>query len=247
VATNPEQYLSESTSITGPHRALRIPRTSPLESPAPELIATPDLLPSGGVYSSHVKPILDRVLGALLLVALSPLIAVVAALVTVRLGRPILLAQERAGLGGRSFRMFKFRTMLPDRRAGQTPFLGPDRRRTHKSDDDPRHIPVGRWLRKWSLDELPQLLNVVRGEMSLVGPRPELIQVVRRYEPWQHRRHQVKPGLTGLWQVSERGGDRLMHEHTAIDLAYVDRVSLSTDLTILVRTVPAVLGLRRGQ
>jgi lipopolysaccharide/colanic/teichoic acid biosynthesis glycosyltransferase len=246
VATNPEHYLNESTSITAPHRALRIPRTPPLESTTAELVAVPDLLPSDGVYSTHVKPVLDRVLGAVLLVALSPLIAAVAAVIAVRLGRPILFAQERAGLRGTSFRMFKFRTMLPDRRGGQLPFVGPDRRLTHKSSDDPRHVPVGRWLRKWSLDELPQLLNVVRGEMSLVGPRPELMHVVHDYEPWQHLRHQVKPGLTGLWQVSQRG-DGLMHEHTTIDLIYVDRLSLSTDLTILVRTVPAALGLRRGQ
>jgi lipopolysaccharide/colanic/teichoic acid biosynthesis glycosyltransferase len=246
VATNPEHYLNESTSITAPRRALRIPRTPPLERTTAELVAVPDLAPSGGVYGSHVKPVLDRVLGALLLVALSPLIAAVAAVIAVRLGRPILFTQERAGLGGASFRMFKFRTMLLDRRSGQLPFAGPDRRLTHKSSDDPRHVPIGRWLRKWSLDELPQLINVVRGEMSLVGPRPELMHVVHRYEPWQHLRHQVKPGLTGLWQVSQRG-DGLMHENTEIDLDYVRHVSLGFDLTILLRTIPAALGLRRGQ
>jgi lipopolysaccharide/colanic/teichoic acid biosynthesis glycosyltransferase len=100
-------------------------------------------------------------------------------------------------------------------------------------------------LRRYSLDELPQLWNVVRGELSLVGPRPELVAIVNRYEPWQHARHAVKPGMTGLWQVTERGNG-FMHEHTDVDLRYLKVVSLWTDLKIMLLTIPVVLGLRRG-
>jgi lipopolysaccharide/colanic/teichoic acid biosynthesis glycosyltransferase len=99
---------------------------------------------------------------------------------------------------------------------------------------------VGRFLRKSSMDELPQFWNVVRGEMSLVGPRPELVEIVNRYEPWQHQRHVVKPGLTGLWQVTTRGSG-MMHLHTDIDLEYIQTIGLRTDLRILLQTIPATL------
>jgi lipopolysaccharide/colanic/teichoic acid biosynthesis glycosyltransferase len=139
----------------------------------------------------------------------------------------------------------------PDRRLGYERRQGerrqPDRgrRRTHKTPHDPRHTPLGRFLRRYSLDELPQLLNVVRGDLSLVGPRPELPEVVETYAPWQHTRHQVKPGLTGLWQVTERQQHVPMHLHVATDLQYIDQLSPLTDLRILLRTPMVVLG--RGQ
>jgi lipopolysaccharide/colanic/teichoic acid biosynthesis glycosyltransferase len=95
-------------------------------------------------------------------------------------------------------------------------------------------------LRKWSLDELPQLLDVLSGKLSIVGPRPELVGIVAKYEPWQHARHQVKPGLTGLWQVTKRGEGE-MHEHTDIDIEYVQQVSFRTDVNIMLQTIPAVL------
>jgi lipopolysaccharide/colanic/teichoic acid biosynthesis glycosyltransferase len=196
-------------------------------------------------YERVLKPLVDRAGGLLLLLALSPVLLAVAVCVLVSLGRPVLYRQERVGLYGRPFTVLKFRSMKPDRRREQRPFDGPDRRRTHKTTQDPRHTKVGRVLRRYSLDELPQLWNVLRGELSLVGPRPELIGIVDRYEPWQHQRHAVKPGMTGLWQVTERGNG-LMHEHTDVDLRYVASVSLLTDLKILVLTVPVVLGLRRG-
>jgi lipopolysaccharide/colanic/teichoic acid biosynthesis glycosyltransferase len=151
-----------------------------------------------------------------------------------------------------------------DRRTHQVAFAGPerrarqerrqverrtndDRRHTHKTPADPRHTSIGRFLRRYSLDELPQLFNVLRGELSLVGPRPELPEVVAAYEPWQHARHQVKPGITGLWQVTERSTDSLMHLHVATDLRYIERMSVTTDLTILLRTPAAVLGIGRGR
>jgi lipopolysaccharide/colanic/teichoic acid biosynthesis glycosyltransferase len=133
-----------------------------------------------------------------------------------------------------------------DRRVGERRQPQEGRRRDHKSPDDPRHTRLGRFLRRTSLDELPQLINVVRGELSLVGPRPELPEIVERYERWQHARHRVKPGITGLWQVTQRGLGQPMHKHVATDLAYIERLSLGTDLRILVKTVPAALGLDRA-
>jgi lipopolysaccharide/colanic/teichoic acid biosynthesis glycosyltransferase len=198
-----------------------------------------------GVYESFVKPLTDRVVGVVLSVVTFPLVVVIAGAVWVSMGRPVIFKQVRVGRFGAEFEVFKFRTMEADRRAGRVPFEHPDRRVNHKSVEDPRHTDLGRFLRKWSLDEVPQFWNVARGEMSLVGPRPELPDIVGRYEPWQHRRHEVKPGLTGLWQVSARG-DAPMHEATDIDIDYVDNVSFVGDLKIMIRTPGAVLGSRKG-
>jgi len=197
-------------------------------------------------YVRWVKPLLDGALALLALLVALPVMLVVAVVVFVSLGRPILLRQDRVGRDGHLFTVLKFRTMHPDRRARAEAFEGLDRRRTHKHPDDPRLTPAGRLLRRLSLDELPQLLNVLRGDMSMVGPRPELPMVVERhYEPWQHRRHAVKPGITGLWQISERGNG-MMHEHVDVDLDYVDQVGLGTDLWIMARTLPAALSSRQG-
>lgn len=198
-----------------------------------------------GRYERYAKRTLDVTVAAVALLVLLPVLALVASAVLVRLGRPVFFRQERIGLNGSSFRVLKFRTMGMDRRGreGERHWSGPDRRQTHKSAHDPRHTELGRLLRKTSLDELPQLWNVLRGDMSIVGPRPELAEVVARYSDWQHHRHVVRPGLTGLWQISARGG-RPMHEVTHIDLEYVERLSFRTDLRILLRT-PAVVLLRR--
>ena len=147
-----------------------------------------------------------------------------------------LLRPAARGTDGAPFRILKFRTMKPDRRRSHQE-IEAERRNYHKSDSDPRHTRVGKFLRRYSLDELPQLLNVIKGDMSLVGPRPELPEVVRRYESWQHQRHLVRPGLTGPWQVTARG-DGPMHEFAHLDLAYVRQVSLRHDLSLLFRTVP---------
>jgi lipopolysaccharide/colanic/teichoic acid biosynthesis glycosyltransferase len=104
---------------------------------------------------------------------------------------------------------------------------------------------VGAFLRKWSLDELPQFINVIKGDMSLVGPRPEMVEIVATYESWQHRRHAVKPGITGPWQISERG-DKPLHECTESDLDYIDELGFAADLRILALTPLAALGVRRG-
>jgi lipopolysaccharide/colanic/teichoic acid biosynthesis glycosyltransferase len=199
-------------------------------------------------YERWVKPVFDRLVAALLLLLAAPILLGLTAAVLMALGRPVFLRQARVGKDGQIFGMLKFRTMLPDRRAGRRgSYDGPERRRTHKSAHDPRLVPLGRLMRALSLDELPQLLNVLRGEMSLVGPRPELQHIVaEHYEPWHHARHQVKPGLTGLWQVTERAHQPLMHQCVATDLRYVRRISFREDLKILVQTIPALLGLKRG-
>ena len=194
-------------------------------------------------YERFLKPLIDRSLALVILIVLSPLLAVVAVMVAVSLGRPIVLRQKRIGRNGEVFMLHKFRTMHPDRRGEHTEsdYVGDDRRITHKHPGDPRLTRVGRLLRKWSLDELPQLWDVLTGKLSLVGPRPELVSIVAKYEPWQHQRHAVKPGLTGLWQVTARGDGEEMHRHTDIDIEYVKRVELRTDLKIMLLTVPAVL------
>ncbi|HSJ27024.1 MAG TPA: sugar transferase [Acidimicrobiia bacterium] len=203
------------------------------------------LAPLPSVYERRVKPVLDRVLAILTLVLVSPLLIGATVAILATMGRPVLLRQHRVGRFGRVFAMYKFRTMIHDRREGTRPFSGVDRRTTHKHPEDPRITPVGRVLRKWSIDELPQLFNVILGNMSLVGPRPELVDIVARYEDWQHERHRVKPGITCIWQVSDRG-DIPLHAATEVDLEYVDSISFLTDLRLLAMTPFAVLGLRRG-
>ncbi len=196
-------------------------------------------------YERFVKGRLDLVLSLVLLVLFAPVLLVVALGVRTSLGPGVIFRQTRVGFGGRPFTLYKFRSMAPDCRTVQLPFDGPDRRVTHKHPNDPRLTRFGRFLRSWSLDELPQLWNVLRGDMSLVGPRPELVGIVERYSPWQHGRHEVKPGLTGLWQVTSRG-DGMMHENTELDLEYARRLGPFADLKILILTIPAVVGLRRG-
>lgn len=183
---------------------------------------------------------LDVVGALLLLVVLSPLLAVIALAIWIDSGRPIIFRQTRIGQYGRPFVVYKFRTMRPDRRRRQLPYHGPERRKRHKTARDPRVTRVGRLLRRTSLDELPQLVNVLRGDMSLVGPRPELPEIVARYAAWQHERHLVRPGLTGWWQVQSRG-DQLMHERTDLDVFYVRNQSFWLDLRILIRTIPSLL------
>lgn len=198
-----------------------------------------------GRYERYVKPAMDRVGAAILLLIAMPALVVASIAILVTMGGPVFLRQPRVGRHGHVFTLYKFRTMMPDRRREQVPFVGVDRRETHKHPDDPRITPVGRFLRTWSLDEIPQFWNVLMGDMSLVGPRPELVDIVSRYEDWQHRRHAVKPGITCTWQVAERG-DMPLHEATHMDVDYVDGLCFRTDLQLLMLTPLAALGLRRG-
>ena len=209
------------------------------------LAAAPSLELPSITYLRWVKPVIDRLGAALLLLVLLPLLLAAVAAIRLTMGPGVLFRQQRVGLGGVPFTVYKLRTMLPDRRRS-TAWDGVDRRQTHKSDADPRHTPLGRFLRKWSIDELPQLVNVLRGEMSLVGPRPELVQVVGRYQPWEHARHAVRPGVTGLWQTRARSQGP-MHLFTNMDLDYIRSVSFVTDLRILLATIPAALGAQKGR
>jgi exopolysaccharide biosynthesis polyprenyl glycosylphosphotransferase len=187
------------------------------------------------------KRLLDVTLALAMLVVLAPLLLAIALAIALDSPGPMLFRQTRIGRGGRPFQMLKFRTMCQERRrraVGPPPGVV-ERRRRHKRARDPRITRMGRVLRRTCLDELPQLWNVLLGDMSLVGPRPELPEIVARYEPWQHARHLVTPGITGWWQVN-RDGQRLMHEATELDLHYIRHQSLWLDLMILVRTVGAV-------
>ena len=193
-----------------------------------------------GPYLRLVKPAIDRFVGSLAFLVAAPVLLVIGLLIFWKMGGPVVLRQERVGRFNQPFMLYKFRTMEHDRRQDKLPFVGTERRVTHKSAGDPRITPLGRLLRSTRIDELPQLFNVVKGDLSLVGPRPELASVVvSEYQPWQYRRHAVKPGLTGLWQVSDRGDLRL-HECTEMELAYLDQVSLATDLRIILLTIPAM-------
>jgi len=176
-----------------------------------------------------------------MLLLLFPILTLIALLIRVKMGSGVIFKQTRVGRDERLFTVYKFRTMMPDRRRGSGVRTdGHERRRTHKSPQHPLVTPLGRVLRQLGLDELPQLWNVVRGDMSLVGPRPELPWIVERYDAWQHRRHAVKPGMTGLWQVTTRGV-QLMHHRTDVDLDYLDRVCFRTDASLMLRTIPVMI------
>ena len=187
------------------------------------------------------KRVLDIGLGALALILLSPLMAIIAVMVRAVDGGPVIFRQTRVGLNGRPFQVVKFRTMLPDAEVllddlqAQNEIIGP----AFKLTDDPRMTRTGRFLRATSLDELPQIWNVLLGEMSLVGPRPPLPREVDEYDLWHRRRLSMKPGITGLWQVHGRREEDF-DRWVELDLAYIDRWSIWLDLKIMFRTIPAM-------
>ncbi len=192
--------------------------------------------------SRRAKRTFDVVVGVLALLPATPLMALCAILIYVEDGAPILFRQQRVGEFGRVFEMLKFRTMVrnAEQLKGQVVKRDADGNLIHKSKDDPRITRMGRLLRRLSLDELPQLFHVLAGTMSLVGPRPEMPYLVEEYQPWQHQRFAIPPGMTGWWQVSGRS-DKPMHLHTEDDLYYIQNYSIWLDVQILVRTVWVVL------
>ena len=196
---------------------------------------------SGGPHL--LKTIFDRVLGFLLLLAVAPILIVTAVLVKLTSKGPVLFRQTRVGLGGDPFQMLKFRTMVVDAEARKAELITQNEGNglLFKLRDDPRITRVGKYLRRFSIDELPQLVNVLRGDMSLVGPRPPLPAEVAQYAIDDARRMLVKPGLTGLWQVSGRS-DLTWEESMRLDLRYADNWSIALDLLILWKTARAVLG-----
>ena len=190
------------------------------------------------------KRLFDVVFASLALIVLAPLLLVIAGLILATSGRPVLFFQERCGLNGRRFRMVKFRTMRPDAEFVRAHLIdynemtGP----VFKIANDPRVTSVGRHLRKYCLDELPQLVSVLLGQMSIVGPRPPLPSEVLQYGAAQRRRLSMRPGLTGVWQVSGRNRNLIpFEEWVAMDLDYIDRWSFMRDLKVLLQTIPAVL------
>lgn len=197
---------------------------------------------SPGLWQRAAKRAIDVVLSSLGLLLTAPLLLAAALAIRADSPGPVFFAQERVGLGGRKFRMLKLRTMVPEAEThleavlAMSALSGP----AFKIPDDPRVTRVGRILRRWSIDELPQLWNVLRGEMSLVGPRPEEVRVVAQYSDWHRRRLEVPPGLTGPMQVSGRGALDL-DARVRLELDYISNYSLRRDLVILAQTFPAVL------
>lgn len=218
-------------------------------APCPSRPLFVELTPTPRVYRI-AKRTIDVLTSIIAVIVLAPLFVAVGLAVRLTSGRPVLFRQTRLGLGGQPFQLYKFRTMAPDAEAAlhrvrdrqialdpTDPIVKPD-------EESALITPFGRFLRTTSLDELPQFLNVLKGEMSLVGPRPPLPQEAAAYTPRQARRLSVAPGLTCIWQVSGRSTisfDRWIE----MDLDYIDRRSLRLDLWILLRTIPAVLS-RRG-
>ncbi len=193
-------------------------------------------------HQRAVKRLFDIVASGAALVVLSPMLFLVAAIIKLTSRGPVFFKQTRSGLHGRPFSMLKFRSMVVDAEkirealATKNEMSGP----VFKMKNDPRITAIGRFIRKYSIDELPQLINVLNGDMSIVGPRPPLPSEVAKYESWQRRRLSVRPGLTCIWQVSGRN-QISFEEWMNLDMQYIDRWSLSEDLTLILKTVPVVL------
>ena len=192
-------------------------------------------------YQRMIKRAFDMFFGLFALILALPFMAASALIIFLEDGPPVLFRQKRVGENGRLFEMLKFRTMLKNAEQIQSQVEKRDANGNiiHKSKEDPRITRAGRFLRRFSLDELPQFVNVVRGDMSLVGPRPELPYLVEKYQPWQRKRFAIPPGITGWWQVNGRS-DKPMHLHTEDDLYYIANYSLWLDIIILMRTVWAI-------
>jgi exopolysaccharide production protein ExoY len=207
--------------------------------------AAPTAGPRGGVGGT-AKRSMDVILALVALLLLLPLMLIVAAVIRVTMGSPVVFAHRRVGRGGASFNCYKFRTMIADadavlqRHIAADPGAAEEWSATRKLRNDPRVTPLGRALRKSSLDELPQLFNVLRGEMSCVGPRPIVREELAHYGPHAAAYLSARPGLTGSWQVSGRSS--LSYEaRVALDHDYVSNWSLWRDVVIILRTIPAVM------
>ena len=225
-------------------RACRM-RAVPVSIPIPPTRDTglPARLSTNPPFQLGLKRFIDLMGAAFGLAVSAPLLAVIALTILVTDGRPILFRQLRAGQNGRPFRILKFRTMQREADALRGSLRASNElsgQAAFKMTNDPRVTRIGRWLRRTSLDEVPQLWNVLLGDMSLVGPRPHPYDDVAGYQPWHLGRLAVKPGLTGLWQVELRG-DPDFDECVRKDLEYMEHWSLGLDLRLILRTVPAVL------
>lgn len=184
---------------------------------------------SNGLYCKLIKRFMDFLIAALSIIIFSPLLIILAILVRVKLGGPVIFKQERPGLNGKVFKLYKFRTMT-DAKDENGNLL----------DDEYRLTSFGKKLRSTSLDELPELYNILKGDMSIVGPRPLLVKYLPLYNDEQNRRHDVRPGLTGLAQVSGRNAITWTEKFNK-DIEYVDNVSLGLDISIFFKTIYCVL------
>ncbi|WP_435768500.1 sugar transferase [Nocardioides sp. SYSU DS0651] len=214
--------------------------------PAAQTPQTPQVPPIEVRDHGRARRVLELLVATTALAALLPLLALIAVLVVTTSRGPVLYRQQRIGAGGRPFEIVKFRTMEAGAdRAAEAVFAAHDDGSgpLNKRHDDPRVTLPGRWLRRYSLDELPQLWNVLNGTMALVGPRPSVPREVARFAPGDHARCSVRPGITGLAQVSGRS-DLAWEEAVRLDLHYAEHRSLALDVRILLRTVPAVLRAR---
>lgn len=200
----------------------------------------------GAPFPMFLKRLQDISVSVLGIVLTAPLMPFIAAAIKLGSRGPVVYSQIRCGLNGRRFKLLKFRTMYEgaDRKLDEVAHLNEVEGPAFKARRDPRVTPVGRVLRRLSLDELPQLYNVFLGDMSLVGPRPPIPEEVEQYQRWQRRRLSMKPGITGLWQVSGRAQLEDFNRWIALDLAYIDQWSPWLDFKILLKTIPVVLSTR---
>lgn len=209
-----------------------------------EFLSSSKLVLQNSTYYFVIKRLMDVVFSAIALIVLSPIMLIVAVAIKLEdIKGPILFSQERVGYLGKKFKMYKFRSMYVDaeERLHEIQHLNEQTGPVFKMKDDPRITKVGKFIRKTSLDELPQLINILKGEMSMVGPRPALLREVVQYNDYQKQRLLVKPGLTCIWQVSGRnniGFDEWME----LDLEYIKNQSLGLDIKLILQTIPALLG-----
>lgn len=237
-------------ALSGGCELVALPRTIKISGVRPTLVwrggepmvtLTAPALKAGQLAVKRVVDVFGALVGLLLL---SPVLLTVAALIKLDSRGPILFRQQRVGLGGRVFGMFKFRTMVADadrRKAGLAHLNQTGDPRLFKIQNDPRITRVGTFLRRWSVDEVPQLLNVLAGDMSMIGPRPFFLADLEQYEAHHFDRLGAKPGMTGLWQVSGRSTVVDFEEVVRLDREYIEKWSLGLDFKILAMTVPAVL------
>ncbi len=221
------------------HRLGRLIQTEFLGVP----MLTFDSTPERRLFAFMIKRVMDIIISAVALILLSPIFLITAILIKITSKGPVLFIQERGSLNGRRFKLYKFRTMKVDaeRELEQLKAKNEMRGPAFKMENDPRITKIGKILRKFSIDELPQLWNVLKGDMSIVGPRPPLLSEVQQYKDWQRRRLSMRPGLTCLWQVSGRNKITDFDEWARLDLEYIDNWSLWLDIKIMLKTIPVVL------
>ncbi|MCK4724666.1 MAG: sugar transferase, partial [Anaerolineales bacterium] len=188
------------------------------------------------------KRVFDLLVASLTFLITLPLFILIAVAIKLDSPGPVIFKQKRAGENGKVFEMYKFRSMQADAEGKFSDVVKHDDEGNliHKTPDDPRITRVGHFIRRTSLDELPQIINVLKGDMSLVGPRPEIPILVSNYNLWQQKRFAVPQGITGWWQINGRS-DKLLHLHTEDDLYYIQNYSLWLDIQILFKTIPVVM------